>query len=158
MVAELWSTLWVPSSGTETGSPGDVTQISLFFRFRTKSACAVVPLCLVVRPLARHSSCAGETSFPEGKRRKLAAEKATSAEVEREVETSTRLLVQEVVYLYGIQLKSTKKSLEVTEEKEKLLKRLQRKSYNDVSVEGLRLLKGRHRKNLLYFVESSIES
>ena len=66
-----------------------------------------MPLCLVVRPPARHSSCAGETSFPEGKRRKLAAEKATSAEVEKEVETSTRLLVQEVVYLYGIQLKST---------------------------------------------------
>ena len=157
VVAELWSTLWVHSSGTETGSPGDVTQISLFFWFRTKSTCAVVPLCLVVRPLARRSSCAGETSFLAGKRRKLAAEKATSAEVKREVETSARLLVQEVVYLYGIQLKS-KKSFEVTEEKEKLSKRLQRKSYNDVSVEGLRLLKGRHRKNLLYFVESSIES
>ena len=96
--------------------------------------------------------------FLKGSERKLAAEKATSAEVEKEVETSTRLLVQEVVYLYGIQLKSTKKSLEVTEEKEKLLKRLQRKSYNDVSVEGLLLLKGRHRKHLLYFVESSIES
>ena len=118
------------------------------------SACALAPLCHSPRSCSQLEAAA--TALPD-KERKL-QEQLTPREEKRQIEVEHRLLVREAVYLLGVQLKQKgKKSIEATAAKRDWEEKLNKQSFNNVSLLALERLEGRNRERFVYYLEEGFE-